>query len=131
MYNLIFFTNILRILDERGMTRLALSEKSGISISFLSDLTNGKANPSLKVMETIANTLDVPLSLLLDSTDMAREDLQSLSAKQTWLPPGYVRINVILTEFQAFTVSKLDQKNREVLWETYRYGAEREKALKF
>jgi hypothetical protein len=28
-----------------------------VSISFLSDLTTGKANPSLKVMEAIANAL--------------------------------------------------------------------------
>ncbi|WP_338423310.1 helix-turn-helix domain-containing protein, partial [Xylella fastidiosa] len=41
MYNIIFFTNILRLLDERGMTKYELSEKAGISISFLSDLTNG------------------------------------------------------------------------------------------
>jgi transcriptional regulator with XRE-family HTH domain len=39
------------------MTKLGLSEKSGVSISFLSDLTNGKGNPSLKVMENIAVAL--------------------------------------------------------------------------
>ena len=48
MYKYIFFTNVLRILDERGMTKKELSERSGVSISFLSDLTTGKANPSLK-----------------------------------------------------------------------------------
>ncbi|MBW9760766.1 helix-turn-helix domain-containing protein, partial [Escherichia coli] len=50
MYNLIFFTNILRLLEERDMTKQELSQKAGVSISFLSDLTNGKANPSLRVM---------------------------------------------------------------------------------
>lgn len=33
------------------MTKHELADKAHISISFLSDLTNGKANPSLKIME--------------------------------------------------------------------------------
>ena len=43
VYNQIFFTNVLRILDERGMAKNELHERAGISISFLSDLTNGKS----------------------------------------------------------------------------------------
>ncbi|EET0158848.1 helix-turn-helix domain-containing protein, partial [Escherichia coli] len=70
MYNLIFFTNILRLLEERDMTKQELSQKAGVSISFLSDLTNGKANPSLRVMESIANALDVALPVLLETTDL-------------------------------------------------------------
>ena len=68
VYKYIFFTNVLRILDERGMTKNELSERSGVSISFLSDLTTGKANPSLKVMEAIANALETSLPPLLTST---------------------------------------------------------------
>ena len=55
MYNEILFTNILRLLDERDMTKNELAEKADISNSFLSDLTNGNANPSLKIMEAIAD----------------------------------------------------------------------------
>lgn len=54
MYNYIFFTNVLRVLDELGMTKHDLADRSGVSISFLSDITTGKGNPSLKVMEDIA-----------------------------------------------------------------------------
>ena len=75
MYKVIFFTNVLRILDERGMTKNELSERSGVSISFLSDLTTGKANPSLKVMEAIASALETPLPLLLESTDLDKHTL--------------------------------------------------------
>ena len=57
MYNQIFFTNVLRLLDERGMTKDRLADLAGMSVSFLSDLTNGKANPSLKIMESIAKAL--------------------------------------------------------------------------
>ena len=65
VHNQIFFTNILRLLDERGMTKNELAAKADISISFLSDLTNGKANPSLKIMEAIAYALETPLPTLL------------------------------------------------------------------
>ncbi|MTG60315.1 helix-turn-helix domain-containing protein, partial [Klebsiella pneumoniae] len=75
MYNLIFFTNILRLLEERDMTKQELSQKAGVSISFLSDLTNGKANPSLRVMESIANALDVALPVLLETTDLDEHSL--------------------------------------------------------
>ena len=81
MYNQIFFTNILRILDERGMAKNELSEKAGVSVSFLSDLTNGKANPSLKVMESIAEALETPLPMLLEHTDMDAEALNALACR--------------------------------------------------
>ncbi len=79
MYNLIFFTNILRLLEERGMTKQELSQKAGVSISFLSDLTNGKANPSLRVMESIANALDVALPVLLETTDLDEHSLMLMA----------------------------------------------------
>ena len=84
MYNYIFFTNVLRLLDERQMTKKELSERSGVSISFLSDLTTGKANPSLKVMQDIAKALDAPLPLLIESTDLGRRPLPFL----TLIPSG-------------------------------------------
>jgi len=108
VYNLIFFTNILRLLEEQGMTKQELSARAGVSISFLSDLTNGKANPSLRVMESIANALDVPLPTLLETTDLDENSLILMAngrpAKS--LPPGYKRISVVLSDQQAFIVRK-------------------------
>lgn len=108
MYNLIFFTNILRFLDERGMTKQELSEKAEISISFLSDLTNGKANPSLKIMESIATALEVPLPTLLESTDMDHQSLQQLSGGNPikTLPNGLEQVVAVLPAHQAFIVRK-------------------------
>lgn len=108
MYNLILFTNILRLLDERGMTKSELHEVSGVSISFLSDLTNGKANPSLKVMEAIADALDTPLPLLLESTDLDREALNEIAGNKVTpsLPEGFERISAIVTEQQAFQIKR-------------------------
>jgi transcriptional regulator with XRE-family HTH domain len=107
VYKYIFYTNILRMLQEQGMTKQDLSDKSGVSISFLSDLTTGKANPSLKVMELISEALDVPLPLLLESSDMDRESLTALAGgrvPQSSLPPGFERVSAVLPDFQAYQV---------------------------
>jgi len=65
-YNCIFVTNVSRLLAEREMTKKDLATLSGVSPSFLSDLLAGKGNPSLQVMEAIAEALEVPLPLLLE-----------------------------------------------------------------
>lgn len=123
MYNLIFFTNILRLLEEQGMTKQELSARAGVSISFLSDLTNGKANPSLRVMESIANALDVPLPTLLETTDMDENSLVLMAngrpAKS--LPPGYKRISVVLSDQQAFTVKKWGEMTKAKLSDEARH----------
>lgn len=117
MYSLIFFTNVLRLLDERGLTKYELADQAGISISFLSDLTNGKANPSLKIMEAIALALNEPLPALLESSDLDKESISILAAisPPSSLPAGYVRTSAILTEYQAFAVQQWDQANRKLI----------------
>ena len=65
MYNQIFFTNVLRLLDERGITKSELADRADMSVSYLSDLTNGHANPSLEIMENIAAALEIALPVLL------------------------------------------------------------------
>ena len=115
MYNQIFFTNVLRLLEEQGMTKHDLAEKAGMSISFLSDLTNGKANPSLKIMGSIADALSVPLPTLLEMTDLDKATLDALSGGKApkRLPDGFARIAAILNEYQAFTVRQWDEANRK------------------
>jgi len=117
VYNQILFTNILRLLDELGMTKNDLAIKAGISISFLSDLTNGKANPSLKIMESIADALETSLPTLLELTDLDKDALAELAGGKTTrsLPDGFVRVSAILTEFQAYKVQQWDQENRKHL----------------
>ncbi|MEX3547697.1 MAG: transcriptional regulator [Burkholderia sp.] len=117
MYNQIFFTNVLRLLEEQGMTKNELSDRAGMSISFLSDLTNGKANPSLKIMESIAEALEVPLPTLLEMTDLDRATLDALAGGKAprSLPGGLVRVAAILNEYQAFTVRQWDEANKKIL----------------
>jgi transcriptional regulator with XRE-family HTH domain len=117
VYNQILFTNILRLLDELDMTKNDLAIKAGISISFLSDLTNGKANPSLKVMEAIADALETSLPTLLELTDLDKAALVELAGGRTSriLPEGFFRVSAILTEFQAYKVQQWDQESRKRL----------------
>lgn len=117
MYNQIFFTNVLRLLDEQGMSKNLLADRAGISVSFLSDLTNGKANPSLKIMEALAGTLGVALPALLEITDLDRAALDELAGGKAprSLPEGYLRVTAVLTDFQAFTVHHWDDANRKAL----------------
>ena len=119
-YYEIFFTNVLRLLDEQDMTKNELADKAGISISFLSDLTTGKANPSLKIMDAIAQALQIPLPTLLELTDLDAATLDTLAGGQApkSLPQGFVRASAILTEFQAYTVRQWDAENRKHLKRT-------------
>ena len=119
LYNYIFFTNVLRLLDERHMTKKELSDRSGVSISFLSDLTTGKANPSLKVMQDIAKALDAPLPLLLESTDLDKDTLDALAggkAPQS-LPAGFERVAAVgrngpkILPFLSFTPTTNTQRH--------------------
>lgn len=97
------------------MTKSELADQAGISVSFISDLTNGKANPSLKIMEAIAEALHTALPALLEMTDLDQETLNALAGGQApqSLPKGYVRVSAVLTEFQAFNVKQWDQENRK------------------
>ena len=120
VYNLIFFTNILSSLDELGLTKSDLATRAGISVSFLSDLTTGQGNPSLRIMEQIAEALEKPLATLLESTDLDKESLDALAGghARLSLPDGLVRVSAILTEFQAYQVRQWDVDNRKKLDKT-------------
>ena len=99
------------------MTKNELSERSGVSISFLSDLTTGKANPSLKVMEAIAKALETPLPLLLESTDLDQAALDALAGGKavSSVPAGYQRVSAILPDYHAFIVKQWAEEARKKL----------------
>ncbi len=119
MYNIIFFTNILRILDEKGMTKSELAAKADMSVSFLSDLTTGKANPSLKIMESIGTALETPLPMLLESSDLDREALDAIAGGKMpqSLPKGFVRICAVLPEAKAYVVRKWEEEAKKKMQE--------------
>lgn len=58
------YTNKIReYRKERGMTLKELSKKIGISTGYLCHLERGtRKNPSMEIMEKIANTLNKPVA---------------------------------------------------------------------
>ena len=79
------YLNTKRIRKERKMSLRDLSAKSGLSISFLSNYENGKVNISIAALYQIAQSLEVPIKLLL----AAEEDHASFDMQVTvmHLPP--------------------------------------------
>ncbi len=68
-YAEIFCANIQRIQKERKLNKLALATISGISASIITDVMQGKANPSLKTMQGFSDGLGIPLPILLKPAD--------------------------------------------------------------
>ena len=72
-------------------------------MGFICDLTNGKGNPSLRIMEQIADALDTSLPALLEQTDLDRQSLEALTGgKLRGVAEGYERVSLILPSHQAF-----------------------------
>ncbi|WP_272867409.1 helix-turn-helix domain-containing protein [[Bacillus] enclensis] len=66
--------------EERGMTINELSHLAGISKSYISSIERGlQKNPSIKVLQRLADTLDISLSQLLEFTT------ESISIDEEWL----------------------------------------------
>ena len=70
--------NISTIRKQRGFTLSELSERTGISKSYLSNIErNLKQNPSIHVMEKIASVLKVDLKALLKiATDVEKKQIE-------------------------------------------------------
>ncbi len=116
IYNKIFFTNILRLLEEKQWTKEQLADASGVSSGFISGITNGHYNPSLRIMEQLADALDTPLPLLLETTDLDSKSLALLIGKKTTgLSEGYKRVSAVLPEHQAYIVNKWAEEVRKQL----------------
>lgn len=62
--------NIYKIRREKGLTLSELADRAGVSKSYLSNIErNLKQNPSIQVIEKIANVLEVDMKRLLNVTE--------------------------------------------------------------
>lgn len=110
MYKDIFVTNILQLIQQRGLSKQDLARLSGVSVSFLSDLTRLKGNPSLKVMADVADGLEVPLDWLLSKHDLS--DVPELPKKYKGrpqgVPEGFEVVTAVLPKVFAAQVRRWD-----------------------
>jgi transcriptional regulator with XRE-family HTH domain len=114
--------NIMRYLALRGLKKSDLAAKANVSISYISDVTNAKGNPSLETMVAIADALEVPLVALLETPLVGTDDWDASLAEtilkddaKLGLPPGYRRVCAIVNEHQAFQIAKWHKASHDRL----------------
>lgn len=57
--------NVRRIREEKGMTQIELCRKLEVDRAYMSNIENGKKNPTLATIEKIAKALGVSLDELI------------------------------------------------------------------
>ena len=65
--------NIRIARNRRGYLLKDVSASTGISISHLSDIENGRTNPSIKTLDALASYLQTPISELLGEEKMNKK----------------------------------------------------------
>lgn len=68
-----FATRLKARRKELGLTQIAIYERTGIAISYISNLEKGKVNPSLDIMVSLARALDVDLTHFFEETPKTGE----------------------------------------------------------
>ena len=66
-----FGINVRRIRKQRGMSQEALGHEAGTDVSYLAQLERGERNPTLALVQRIADALGVGPLILLASDDEA------------------------------------------------------------
>lgn len=66
-------SKIKALRKQKNYTLKDMNSKTGISVSFLSDIENGRSNPSLDRLTDIANALDTSVSYLLGETTLEND----------------------------------------------------------
>jgi transcriptional regulator with XRE-family HTH domain len=62
---------IRKIRKAQNLSLVALAKKTGLSLSFLSQVERGKTNPSINALRKIANALECPLTTFFTETSSA------------------------------------------------------------
>ena len=65
----IFASNLIDILQEKGMTQSQLAKDTGMSVSRISEYINEKSTPTIFAIINIAYALDVDINELVDFDD--------------------------------------------------------------
>lgn len=79
--------NIKILREKKGLSKKKLSELSGVSVSYISELENLKKNsPSIEIIDKLANALDVTKGdLLKDNDEQFTEDTNKFIIQKSYL----------------------------------------------
>ncbi|MBM9519140.1 helix-turn-helix domain-containing protein [Desulforhopalus vacuolatus] len=103
MLNKIFSQNVSEILETKKISIRNLATMSSVSRGTISAILSGKANPSLNIVESIAEALDKdPVDLIRGKSNINND-----------IPSGYKIIKALLTDYQAYLVRGWDKKAKQ------------------
>lgn len=60
------YTTLAEARDARNISQSALSKKSGVIQADISRIENGKSNPTMNVLERLANALGMKVNILFE-----------------------------------------------------------------
>ena len=80
-----------------SLKQLCEKTNNQISVSFLSDIENGRSNPSLEKLKLIASVLDIPVSYFLDDSE---NSLNSIATNDS----NFVPILELLSDFSSWNM---------------------------
>lgn len=118
---------IKHLRTENDYTLKQLAEKTGLSISFISDIENGRRNPSLDNLDKLSRALGVPVDILLKnpkgianktSPDKKDQDLisdpriRAIARKMSNLPSNQIELLQKLVGAMAEEARKDVKKNK-------------------
>ena len=85
---------LLRVFND--YTTIEMSKKVGLSQSYISELENGKKQPSLEVIEKYANIFDMkPSTLLLFSESLENDEVHKKDKKQRVAMAGMKLLKIL------------------------------------
>jgi transcriptional regulator with XRE-family HTH domain len=73
---------------QRDMTLAQVAEKTGLSISFLSDLERGRTDPSLSTLRRIAACYGVPVAYLLEEEGVTMSENVRVPVTEFFVSPS-------------------------------------------
>ena len=100
---------------KRGMTRRQLAQGSGASERYLAQIESGQGNPSVIILRSIAEALDVPVNELLPRSNGGSAALDHVLDALGRLPPSELPAIAGLIEQRAAATSASDRARRIAL----------------
>ena len=70
------------IRNEKNLTLSKIAERTGYSISYMSDIETGKVLPSIEAVKKLADVLDVPVTTIVDSNLTFGQKLKRVREEQ-------------------------------------------------
>ena len=67
--------NIRRLRQQQGLSLQELSQRAGITSSMISQIENGKTNPSLATLKQISNELETTIGQLIDDKESKHDQV--------------------------------------------------------